>query len=452
MKIRIDNSISKVTDFNLAQIRELRNTMSYTLLVRGRGGRQQYKKYYLCSHRGEFPTGLLHLFTDWVKKTKTQVQIEDTRVRPETPKNAPETLFLSSNIPAPYPEQLEAIKAVKLASRGIICAPTGSGKSFICALICDAVKVPTLVAVPSLELKTQTISILQSYFGKNKVGSLKDKKHIAVENYDALKPKEQLTGYQCVIIDEFHHSGSATLRNLSLKAWKNVYYRYGLTATPIRSLKEEKILLESVIAPVIYKLEYKTAVDKGYIVPLEAYYYKIPNVRLKGSSTNWHSVYSELIVNRKDRNEKIVDLIITLYEKKASTLVLVKQIEHGKILQDMLKDRGYNIPFANGQDMDSRIMILEFNLREQPVLIGSSILGEGVDTKPCEWVIMAGGVGKSKIQAMQNVGRALRRFENKESGKVIFFADNSHKWMNAHHLEFCKIVKEEYGIKPCLLE
>jgi superfamily II DNA or RNA helicase len=281
------------------------------------------------------------------------------------------------------------------------------------------------------------------------VGTLKDKKFIAVENYDALDPDKILEGYHGVIIDEFHHSGADTIRKLSLRAWKNVYYRYGLTATPIRANSEEQILLESVIAPIVYKLEYQTAVDKGYIVPVTAYFYQLP--RIKCAAKNWKEVYSELVVNRKDRNKKIVNIIESLHDTGESVLVLVNEISHGKELQKLCEARGLNIPFANGQDDNSRIMILEFNLKETHILIGSSILGEGVDTKPCGWVIMAGGTGKSKVQIMQRIGRAIRNYPGKISGKILTFLDPSHKYLTNHHREYVKVLKQEYGIEPCKL-
>ena len=128
------------------------------------------------------------------------------------------------------------------------------------------------------------------------------------------------------------------------------------------------------------------------------------------------------------------------------TLCLVREVIHGKILSDLT---GY--PFVSGEDDESRDYIRQFNAGEIKTLIGTTgILGEGVDTKPCEYVVIA-GLGKAKSQFMQAVGRAVRTYPGKESAKVIIFNDRSHKYLIRHYNEQSRILLDEYGIKPVKL-
>jgi superfamily II DNA or RNA helicase len=434
----VDNSTCQLQDLPFEVWKELRELLSYQIDSRtAYFSSARSNTRYLMDKKGGFPTGLLYLVLDYLATRGVSYRKEDRRKVPE-----PRTgLFKLTLGLTPYPEQLEAARAAKLASRGIICAPTGVGKSLIVALIIQELQVPTLIVVPSLELKRQLTASLREMFG--------DLTYIRVENVDALDPKAELKGYDCVIIDEFHHSGAKTYRDLNKKAWKGVYYKFGLTATPFRSKDEERLLLESVLSEVIYKVEHRVAVEKGYIVPIEAYYYELPLKEVTGNEMSWPSVYSELVVNRDDRNELIAKLLHSLFLARTSTLCLVKEIKHGNRLENMLNGAA---AFANGESDLTPALIKQFNAGKEPVLIGTTgVLGEGVDTKPAEYIIIA-GLGKSKNGFMQQCGRGFRRYEGKESCKVILFKDPSHKWTLQHFKAQVKYLREEYGITPVKLE
>lgn len=444
IKVTIDNSTSKIEGLSIDQHKKLAKVLSYTVDPQAIyfGGGYKPRMRTLLGTKGDFPTGLLYLVTKWLEPAKIPPVVVDIRRIPK-----PFPGLLKANLAhSPYPEQKAAAEAAKAFKRGIICAPTGCGKSLIVALIAEKLQVPTLVVVPSLELKRQLTETLGQIFGKNKVGSHRDGKAIAVENVDALDESPE-TIYECVIIDEFHHSGAATYRKLNKKSWNTVYYKFGVTATPFRSQDNEKLLLESVLSKVIYKIEYKTAVEKGYIVPLEAYYMDVPVTEdIKGNPTSWASMYRELVVVNEVRNYLIAQILVKLHVNGIPTLCLVKEIEHGQLLAEMS-----NLNFAHGTEDNTPELIRAFNTGEISTLIGTTgILGEGVDTKPCEMVVIA-GLGKSRNAFMQQVGRAFRRHGSKDSAKILILKDNSHKWTIAHFKAQCKILMEEYGVKAVKL-
>lgn len=346
----------------------------------------------------------------------------------------------------PYQEQLEAAKIAAKAGRGVICMPTGFGKSVTMALLINEMQLKTLVVVPNLELKKQLRESFTRFFG--------DLSNITIENIGSPALKTA-TDYDCLIIDEAHHAAAKTYRDLNKNQWKGIYYRFFFTATPFRSRDDEQLLYESVCGQVIYRVEHSVAVDKGYIVPIEAYYYELPTIKPKGNQFNWHSMYSELVVNNEFRNKLIADVIVNLESWGLSTLCLVKEIKHGeelKRLTGLTHKDNKEVAFASGVEENTRILILEFTLRERNALIGTTgVLGEGVDTKPAEYIIIA-GLGKSKNAFMQQVGRGFRRYEGKESCKVLLFKDKSHKWTLDHFKKQCKYLKDEYGVVPTKLE
>lgn len=405
---------------------------------------------YLIDKRGDFPTGLLYLVEATLKDSSCQYVLDDTRRMPPLGATLPATRKVT-----PYPEQSEAADAALSNGRGIIVAPTGVGKTCILSLIIDRLKVPTLVVVPGIGLKTQITESLREVFGALAVGPLvKGKREylVTVENVDGL-PEKEVLGFDCVVIDEFHHSGAATYQNLNIKCWNNIYFKFGLTATPFRSRSEERLLLESVLSKVIYQIPYAVAVTKGYIVPMEVYYVELPALEgYKSRNKRFQTVYRELVVERDDRNEMIADFAANLINSKASTLILTKHIEHGLILRRKLAERLHDVPFAEGANELNNELVEAFNASGSGCLIGTTgVLGEGRDTKPCEWVILSGG-GKSKNQMMQNIGRGFRRYPGKESCKILLIRDQTHHWLEDHFQETCKNLLREYGTVPIRLE
>jgi superfamily II DNA or RNA helicase len=192
-------------------------------------------------------------------------------------------------------------------------------------------------------------------------------------------------------------------------------------------------------------LTYKDAVKHGYIVPVEAYY--IDCVKIPVAGYKWPEVYKEIVVNNENRNAQIAGMLYNLQIANKSTLCLVKEIAHGNALAELT-----NIPFANGVSEETPSLIKQFNNKEIPILIGTEgVLSEGIDTKPCEYVLIT-GLGKAKSRLMQAVGRAVRRHPGKETAKVVLFRDKSHKWSLQHYAEQAKIMKEVYGVIPQKLE
>lgn len=437
---------------SMVQLQTMRNVMSYTETTQSRYAGYGSVKKFLMSKKGVFPTGLLYLAEETFRSKGWAYVVEDTRVRPRTRAEGSSSLML--DLPhKPRPEQEEAACAAFKEGRGIVVAPTGCGKSLIAALILDTFQVRSLLVVPSLGLKKQLTADLRAVFGERMVGPLvggKARYLFTVENIDQLPP-DPIPGVDLVMIDEFHHSGAKTYRDLNLKAWNEVYFKFGLTATPFRSKSEEKLLLESVLSKVIYSIPYKTALEKGYICPMDVFYVELPVVKLKCSGKNWHSVYKELFVDRPDRNQMICDFVENLHTEGKSTLVLLKQVEHGLKIEYALQKRGIRVPFAKGDNDDNEKLIANFNNRVDPVLVGTSVIGEGIDTRPTEYVILAGG-GKSKNQLMQNIGRVFRLHATKQRSVVIIFKDDSHKWTINHFKEVVKHIKQEYGILPVKLE
>lgn len=432
IQIVLGNSHSRIIGLPDKEFKKLRDQLSYLKNPdQAYFGKGFVNRSYLLTKSGDFPSGLLHRIETFLKLCSLMYTLKDTRIKP--PAQPPLRGYKG---PQPYAEQETAVEMALKHGQGCISMPTGTGKSLVIALIASRLNLNTLVVVPSLEIKKQLIGDFRAFYGHTP--------KVRIENIDSAV-LSTLKGFDCLIIDEAHHSAAKTYQKLNKTAWAGIYYRFFVTATPFRNQKEETLLFEGIAGKVIYQLSYKTAIAKGLIVPVQAYYIEMP--KYDTDAYTWREVYDECVVNNAHRNSKISELLVNLEEAGSPTLCLVREVAHGDKLRLMS-----NIPFVSGQDEESRAYIKEFNAKEIPCLIGTTgVLGEGVDTKPCEFVIIA-GLGKAKSAFMQQVGRAVRRYPGKEAATVILIKDRSHKFLLRHFNAQAKILKEEYGVTLQKLE
>jgi superfamily II DNA or RNA helicase len=433
MELHIDNVSSRVAGLSDADFLLLRKALSYRLDRQAAAYVPNPANHvkYLIDKKGNFPTGLMHRVMAFSAKNDLQVSVKDLRSG-ETALKVPGRSFKARTAIIPYQAQVDALRAAKARRRGVIQMPTGTGKSFVIAMLLNELKLRTLIVVPTLELKSQLTESLSL--------TLTSMEGIVVENIDSTR-LQTLKDFDCLILDEVHHGASKTYRNLNKSAWAKIRWRYGFSATPFRNNPEEQLLYESVAGEVLYQLEYKDAVRAGYIVPVEAYYIEVPKRPVEGYS--WAEVYKELVVGNTARNVILARLGAIL----PNCLTLVKEIAHGQELS-MLN----GVPFANGVDEGSRELIRAFSSGKIPALIATEgVCSEGVDTRACSSVIIA-GLGKAKTRFLQSVGRAVRNYPGKTSAKVFIVKDPSHKWCKNHFSAQKKILTEEYQIDTIKIE
>lgn len=433
IKLTVGSSYSRLEGLTIPELREVQKLTDYKIdsnAMYHSGGFPTVQ--HLIDKKGNFPSGLLPRVRTWLKYRTFEI-IDERRV----PEGAKGRFNLSLQV-TPYQLQTNAVEACLRASngRGTVSACTGFGKSLMIAMLVKALGVRTLVIVPNLGLKQQLTASFKEWFGDTG-------EHVVIENIDSPKLKE-LKDFDLLIIDEAHHGSARTYRKLNKTSWGGIFYRFCFTATPFRSKTEETVLMEAITSDVIFEVSYRDALAVGAVVPLEAYYIEVPPKAT--TSHNWAGVYSDLVVRNEPRNRVISDILMSLDRGGRSALCLVKEIAHGKALAQG------SFAFANGEDGEAEFWIKQFNAcRIMGLVATTGVCGEGVDTKPCEYVILA-GLGKSKPAFMQQVGRALRRYPGKESAKVIIFYDKSHKWTKKHFLAQRKILVDEYGASVVRLE
>jgi superfamily II DNA or RNA helicase len=390
--------------------------------------RNYYKLYKPLYVNKEFPTGLLSKVVKLLEIHKLQFVICDNRIIPTTCK-------IKYNLKESFPPlryyQKAANRLAVERGRGIIVKPTGTGKTMTIAKMIWELGVKTLVITPSKAITDNMIDTLVKYFGKGQVQKLTTKlpilKNINVVNIQALVklPPHIFADIDAVFIDEFHHAAAETYQEINLNHLKNVYYRLGLTATNFRNDGAD-LGLEGVLSEVIYEYTIQQAIQDGFLVKPKFFI----TDTIAEPYFNYQAEYKEGIVNNELRNLEISD--IAKEHSNDSVLILVQQVEHGELLKKLIKEA----EFLHGQEKDVIRQRIMNDYRDGKVkcLIGTSVIGEGVDLPCAKILIMAGG-GKAKSQIMQNIGRVLRPYPGKEEAIIYDFTDEGSNHLSEHSKE-----------------
>jgi superfamily II DNA or RNA helicase len=155
----------------------------------------------------------------------------------------------------------------------------------------------------------------------------------------------------------------------------------------------------------------------------------------------WQGAETHGIVNNKYRNRVIAELCAK--DKDAQILILVKRIDQGKHLEELIP----NSHFLHGENKtaDRQDIVKRFESGESFVLIASTIFDEGIDIKNVSHVVIAGG-GASFIKALQRVGRGTRITDKKKEVDIYDFWDDTNPTLLRHSRERVKIYKK-YGFE-----
>lgn len=386
----------------------------------------------------EFPSGLLPMVLDWLTDEEFEWEVDDKRIEP---KRQSAKIINKTPFPDLRYYQEASVKALMTDGRGIVVLPTGTGKTVTAAKMIWELGVRTLIITPNKEITKMMREVMVKFFGSGSVEvlntkSVKIKKAISICNIQALIKLDPsvLKGIDAVFIDEFHHSAAETYQQVNERHLKDVYFRIGLTATNFRNDGAD-LALQGVLSEVLYEYSVQQAIKDGFLIKPE---FVITDVKMRLQETQYQKVYREGIVESTERNKLIADIAADNKDKKL--IILVQYKEHG----DMLKEMIPWAEFIHGEEKDdARIQMMEdFRDGELMCLIGTSVIGEGVDLPCAEVLIMAGG-GKARSQVIQNIGRVLRIMDGKEKATVYDFTDRDGGFLEEHSEER-SLIYEEY--------
>jgi superfamily II DNA or RNA helicase len=399
---------------------------------------------------GLFLTGLLPKV-----KSKKIIVIGNNNIEKLSPSTSPHLKSITFR-----EDQLSAINSAKSLQRGIIVAPTGSGKTIIAAgLMSVYSKYRILFLCHTIDLLNQTSDELKKFNmdhfilgGGHKVNwknIFKKESCILLSTINSLAKVKQdwHTFFDVTIVDEVHHCskensqyGEAMLKNLCP-------VKIGFTAT-LPSNSYEKLVVEGFFGPVIHELTLKEGKDIGIIAKAAVNLVPVPfDIRIQSKSRTYAEYYHNGIVLNKRRNQLIIKISKKNAEKNSITLIIVDKIAHGKELQKMFKKHKLNVPFVQGEEKSLFRLKIKTGLRngKEKIAICTKVWKEGINIPELNTIIFACGMKEEK-SIKQAMGRGLRTSKIKSKIKLIDFMD-PYRYLAEHSVLRYQIYKKLKWVK-----
>lgn len=444
MRISKGNIYSKLETSNTKLLKILEKKYTFEVpnafyAMKNFKGRWDGKKKFFSSKTGKFGTGLLPFIeADLNLIGANFVVTENKLIQTKLLKNKSKvkTLKLRSY-------QKKALKALEENKyRGIIKAPTGSGKTLLIAELCNRFKDNIgLVFFTKKQILFQTYEFLQKHGIDCGIvcGEAHDIKPITlctIQSVDKVLGTH-LKESKFILFDEVHEFGKGKITTSCLKSFPNAEVRVGFSATPPTE-KTHSYTLYSFLGPVIYDITSMELVKKGFLAKpvINILKAESPPKYMCDSKTTYADTYETFIIENENRNKQICDIVETI--DKGKVLILTKNLEHAHALKESIPG---SFQLEGKDNINTRDSIIKkFLKKDKAVLIGTVILQTGVDIPEITHFINARGM-KSEIATIQAMGRALRKAENKDSAIIYDFFDDT-IYLNQHSEERIKHYKK----------
>jgi len=384
-------------------IREELNFPNLDYWLKKRFGKSTYKteKFFrLIEEDGEYiilPRGFLSRLVDYLRTRGVSFVIRDER--PFLPAiSFTSTIELRS-------QQDEIVELATAVDQGVIVAPPGSGKTIMGLEVIARREQPALILVHRKQIMDQWIERIQTYLGipKAHIGRIDGVKKkfgekVTVAMMQSLARKKDLSAlrgkFGTVIIDECHHIPAQTFREIISDI--DAKYCYGLTATPERKHKDEK-LIYLFIGDIIAELSEQSQVRKkptkgGASNQVSKVIIRETEIEIPFSfMTDNYQILARIISFDQGRNKLVLDDIQQCAKNRRKTLVLSERKEHLEMLNMLLKGRCETI-LVTGDDSacsrKSKFQQIESG-HYQIILATGPLVGEGMDIPDIEAVILA---------------------------------------------------------------
>lgn len=344
--------------------------------------------------------------------------------------------FLEKKEVTPNLMQREALKNLdelrKIKDRGLLISATGTGKTYLSAFDVKNVNPKKMLFIAHRKTILEKAKITFQNIIKDKKMAIYGEKDWEKSDYifamvQTLSKNEHIRNFSeyffdYIIIDEVHHSGAKTYQTV-IKYFKPKFL-LGMTATPERT--DDFDIYELFNHNIAYEIRLYDALKENLLCPF--HYFGISDITVDGEIINEKTSIKKLVVDERVNHIIEKSKYYGYSGEKLHGLIFVSRKDEAQILCEKFNERGIKSIFLTGEDTD--------NVREKGIeklengeieyIITVDIFNEGVDI-PCVNQVILLRPTESSIVYIQQLGRGLRKNDNKEFVVVLDFIGNYEK-------------------------
>lgn len=454
-----------VTGGELAEVTWLQGILSFydpdSVFTRGPA------RVSLIDAMNRFPAGLCHMIRGLGKQAGIEVQINWAPATLPALDISTDELAAEAGLGWLRPYQLDAVRRLLVARRGLVHFPVAAGKTEVMAAAAKATGGWWVLMAHSADLVKQGADRVTARTGIP-IGTVDKHGVVRVDGKVCKDPSQsviipittqwihrnlqfsmglplntaldewcRLVNGLCV--DEAHRCGAPTAFDSAMR-FSGTSYRLGLSGSlneqgPLRAAKAF-----GAVGVIIHEIDNHDLIEAGFVS--SGTIHMIPVGHVPPRAGVWAGVYIEQIVKSRDRAALVARVI---QQAPKPCMIFVDDLANGHMLNTAVAARQLGVPTAtvNGDvpNWQRAETIKRLRHGEYDAIVCTEVFQEGVDIPELAAVVVATG-GKSAVAAIQRLGRATRRTEDKDTFVLYDFFDHTigadrespapYKWCEHH--------------------
>lgn len=327
-------------------------------------------------------------------------------------------------------ENLKSLRAYE--KKGLLISATGTGKTYLSAFdVKECTPKKMLFIAHRKTILEKSKEVFRNILRDKKMSIYGDGEEKNAECVFAMvqtlskkehREKFSTDYFEYIVIDEVHHSGAKSYQEIL--NYFTPKFILGMTATPERN--DNFDIYELFDHNIAYEIRLYDALKEGLLSPF--HYFGISDIEIDGELISEKSAINKLTVGERVKHIIEKSRFYGYSGDKLRALIFVSRVEEALILAQKMKELGVRCEALVGSDSDEKRerVISKLEAGEIEYIISVDIFNEGVDIPSVNQILLLRPT-ESSIIYIQQLGRGLRKYPNKEYVVILDFIGNYEK-------------------------